>query len=497
MAIHPVILVGGSGTRLWPISRKSYPKQFIPLMSERSLLQETITRTDGIEGLGEPVFVANEDHRFVVAEHIRQIGREPLAIILEPEGRNTAPALTLAALYLAQGAESSGEDPIMLVMPSDHVIRDVDKFKRVVQSCIPLAEMGSLVAVGVVPTLPKTGFGYIKQGEPMPSAPYGENGEGIKAYRIDEFVEKPDLATAQGMLSSKNYLWNSGVFIVQASVWLEQIRRYRPDIAEPCILAHEAGQKDGDFYRPDPIMFASNPKDFVAYSILEMASAEYEKNGSGSGSPDCIVLPLDAGWSDVGDWFSLWEEEDKSADGNVVKGSVDARNMRNSLLISQSGPVIVEGLQDVIIVETADAVLISHQNSVQDVRSIVDQLEAEGRKEHEEYHTVIRPWGSYETLESGANSQVRLLRINPGASLSLHTHEHRSEHWVVLKGIAKIGKGNEEFLLQENQSTEIPANTQHRLENPGSIALEVIELRTGDILSEDDIVRFGDGHIHP
>ena len=514
VALYPVILAGGSGTRLWPLSRKSYPKQFLTLIGERSLLQETISRIDGLEDVAAPIFVCNEEHRFLVAEHIRQIGKTPLAIILEPEGRNTAPALTLAALMLAnEFQDSDSDDPVMLVMLSDHVIKDVDTFQSVVQRGGAVAERGYMVAIAVVPTSPNTDYGYIRKGEVMDSLVSegaGRAGSGtgnpssdVVPFRVAAFVEKPDKVAAEKMLETNEYLWNSGIFMVRASVWLEQLWRYRPDIAEICTAAYAHGQQDGYFYRPDPHVFTSCPGDFVAYAIMEKVSGGHKQKGSAPSllsvpdetfarSPGCVVIPLDAGWADVGEWSSLWDELEKDVDGNAIKGDVDVRSVRNSLLIGQHRRVIATGLENVIVVETADAVLVAHKDHVQEVKALANQLMAEGRPEHKGYRRVERPWGSYEMLDSGPRSQVRRLTLNPGATLSLHMHHYHAEHWVVVKGTAKITRGDEEFLLTETQSTSVPIGIWHCLANPGSNPLELIEVRSGSYLGEDDIVHTED-----
>ena len=511
MTIQPVILAGGAGTRLWPLSRRSYPKQFLALVTERSLLQDTINRLEGLGSVAAPLLVCNEEHRFLVAEQTRQLGVKPSSIILEPEGRNTAPALTLAALTLEdRSRDVDSESPVMLVMPSDHVIKDMDAFRSVVESGAALAETGCLVAVGIVPRSPNTGYGYIRKGEildsRLPDTVGGTGGRGTNAFsgapplRVAGFVEKPDRATAEQMLKTDEYLWNSGIFLVQASVWLDQLRRHRPDVAEACAAAHVRGQRDGDFFRPDAKLFASCPGDFVAYSIMEKVTKGHTQKGSESSlmsvpdginarCPDCVVIPLDAGWSDVGDWPSLWDETEKDVDGNAIKGDVDARSMRNSLLMAQHVRVVAEGLENVIVVGTADAVLVAHKDLGRDSDALVEKLEAESGTEDEGYGKVERPWGRYELVDSGPHSQVRLLTLNPGAALSSHLHRHRTEHWVVLKGAAKVTRGDEKFTLTENQSTNVPIDTWHRLENPGSSPLELIEVRSGSYLGEDDIAR--------
>jgi mannose-1-phosphate guanylyltransferase/mannose-6-phosphate isomerase len=510
MALHPVVLAGGSGTRLWPLSRELYPKQFLTLLGERSLLQQAICRLDGIQRIAPPIIVCNEEHRFLVAEHARQLGQSLSSIILEPVGRNTAPALTLASLSLLGASEGSdAQDPVMLVMPADHVIRDVGVFQAVVQRGAALAEKGCLVTFGIVPTAPKTGYGYIRKGEGLnySDGDGAANGVDDAAFRIASFVEKPDRATAQRMLESEEYLWNAGIFMMRASVWLEQLERYRPDIAEICKEAHAHGHRDGDFYRPDAKIFASCPSDSIDYAVMEKVAGQGLGNGGVSprpqspvpSAPSCVVLPLNAGWSDVGAWSALWEEGERDAQGNVVQGDVYTLAMRDSLVIGEHRLVAAVGLDNVIVVETPDAVLVAHKDQVQDVKALVARLKEEKRPEQANHRKVHRPWGTYETVDLGQRFQVKRLTVNPGAALSLQMHHHRAEHWVVVKGTAKVTRGDEVFLLTENESAYVPVGVQHRLENPGAIPLELIEVQTGSYLGEDDIVRFEDRynrHVH-
>lgn len=463
------------------------------------MFQETLRRLDGIRDASPPIIVCNEVHRFLVAEHARQIGTGLQSIILEPAGRNTAPALTLAALALADSSRGSpDEDPVMLVMPSDHLIRDIQAFQAVVEHGAVLAADGRLATFGILPDAPKTGYGYIKKGRPI--APDGTGS--AEAFSVSAFVEKPDEATAARMVESESYLWNSGIFMMRVSVWLEQLQLHRPDISEACRAAHERGREDGEFYRPDPDLFAGCPSDSIDYAVMErvagadgpsVASAQVQgAEAVVDGARQCVVLPLDAGWSDLGSWSAVLEAGDPDPQGNVLQGDVQSHSMRNSLLIGQHRLVTAVGLDDVIVVETADAVLVAHKDRVQDVKEIVAQLTAESRPEHEDHRKVHRPWGSYETVDAGPRFQVKRLTVKPGASLSLQVHHHRAEHWIVVTGTAKVTRGDEEFLLTENQSTNVPVGTKHRLENPGTIPLEIIEVQSGSYLGEDDITRFDD-----
>ena len=458
--IYPVILSGGSGTRLWPLSREQYPKQLLALTGERTLLQETVLRLDGAQQVANPLFVCNEEHRFLVAEQVRQLGKSPLAIVLEPAGRNTAPALTLAALVLKRGAG----DPIMLVMPADHNIRDSAAFRESVKKALPLAAKGRLVTFGVKPTAPATGYGYIKR---------------AKGNDVAAFVEKPDLATARLYVDSGEYAWNSGMFMVRLSTWFEELKRFEPEIARICEAAHAKGRNDGDFFRIDKETFARCPSNSIDYAVMEKTDR-------------AAVVELDAGWSDVGAWSSLWESGNRDAAGNVVSGDVFTHETRDALLIAQHRLLAVVGLDDVIVVETPDAVLVSKKERAQDVKEIVARLKAAGRSEHQVHRRVYRPWGSYEGVDAGTRFQVKRLSVKPGAALSLQLHHHRAEHWVVVQGTARVTRGDEVFTLTENQSTYIPVGTKHRLENPGNIQLEIIEVQSGGYLGEDDIVRFED-----
>jgi mannose-1-phosphate guanylyltransferase/mannose-6-phosphate isomerase len=464
--IVPVILSGGSGTRLWPLSREHYPKQLLALSGELTMLQETAMRLDRAAERAPALIVCNEEHRFLVAEQLRQIDRMPQDILLEPFGRNTAPALTLAAL--AVSAREPGA--IMLVMPADHVIRDQAAFHAVVQKGRDLALAGRLVTFGIVPTQPETGYGYIRKGPMLASA---------GAYQVGSFVEKPDAATAGTYLESGEYFWNSGIFMMTAARWLAEIRRFRPDIADACMAAWQGGKRDMDFFRMDKDAFGRCPSESIDYAVMEKTDK-------------AVVIPLDAGWSDIGAWSSLWDVSQRDADGNVQQGDVMALHTHNALLIAQHRLLAAVGLKDIIVVETADAVLVAHKDHAQEVKTVVAELKKRKRSEYLTHRRVYRPWGHYEGIDMGERFQVKRITVNPGAALSLQMHHQRAEHWVIVKGTARVTRGDEVFLLTENQSTYIPLETKHRLENPGATPLEMIEVQSGGYLGEDDIVRFED-----
>lgn len=488
MAIVPIILAGGSGTRLWPLSRELYPKQFLPLMGDRSLLQETLSRIDGVPNIGAPIIVCNEEHRFLAAENARQLGIKPAAIALEPVGRNTAPALTLASLMIPQITKgSTAEDPVMLVMPADHLIEDVEVFRIALSRGAELADTGAIVTFGIEPDAPESGYGYIRKGKHT-------SGEGNSApghYNVSAFVEKPEPIDAQRMVDAGEYLWNSGIFMVRPSIWLRILGRFRPDILEACESAHDQSKWDGDFYRPDAKIFSSCPSDSIDYAVMERVGEDHSMTDR-IDSAACVVLPLETGWSDLGAWSTIWGRGNQDADGNVIRGDVYARGMKNSLIFGEHRLVAAVGLEDIIVVETADAVLVANRDEVQGVKDLVGRLKDEGRKEQVNHRKVHRPWGFYETIDVGAHFQVKRLEINPGSALSLQRHEHRAEHWVVVEGTAKVTRGDEVFLLTENQSTYVPVGMKHRLENPGTVPVEIIEVQTGSYLEEDDIVRFED-----
>ncbi len=476
--ILPVILAGGGGTRLWPMSRGHYPKQFLAIEEGVTLLQGTLTRLADARGklvsrFGTPIVVCNEEHRFLVGEQARQIGLPFERILLEPVGRNTAPALTCAAMV----ATESGTDPQLLMMPSDHLIREPEKFRAAVEVGSKLAAEGRLVTFGVVPTAPETGYGYIQLGTAL-----GKTDP--QANVIGSFKEKPNLETAQQYLATGQYRWNSGIFLMQASAWLSAIERYQPEMLKACRAAVRDAARDGEFMRLHKEAFAACPSDSIDYAIMERIAAQ---------SPEMTgVVSLDAGWSDVGSWSSIWEVLPKAADGNVARGDVCTVDSRNNLVFAEDKLVAMVGCDDMVVVETADAVMVAPKSRAQDVKAIVDWLAAQGRDERLLHRRVHRPWGTYEGVSQGGRFQVKRIMVKPGASLSLQMHHHRAEHWIVVQGTARVTRGEEAFLLSENQSTYIPLGEKHRLENPGTIPLEIVEVQSGAYLGEDDIVRFED-----
>ncbi|MCC8618399.1 mannose-1-phosphate guanylyltransferase/mannose-6-phosphate isomerase [Xanthomonas vesicatoria] len=459
--VLPIILSGGSGTRLWPLSRESYPKQFLPLVGDKSMLQATWLRSAPVAGHA-PIVVANEEHRFMAAEQLQQLGVKPSAILLEPKGRNTAPAIAVAALE----AMRDGADPLLLVLPSDHVIQNEAAFQAAVTAAAAAAEQGKLVTFGIKPTAPETGYGYIKAGS------------GTGATAVERFVEKPDLATAQGYLASGEYYWNSGMFLFRASRYLEELRKFHPAIADACQKAWQNGKRDADFTRLDKDAFAASPSDSIDYAVMEKTA-------------DAVVVPLDAGWNDVGSWSSLLDVSEQDAQGNAHHGDVIQLDCRNTYAYG-SRLIAMVGLEDVVVVETPDAVLVGHRDRIQEVKDVVSQIKTAGRSEATWHRKVYRPWGAYDSIDMGQRHQVKRITVKPGAVLSLQMHHHRAEHWIVVSGTAEVTRGEEVLLLTENQSTYIPLGVTHRLRNPGKLPLELIEVQSGSYLGEDDIVRFED-----
>lgn len=469
--IVPVIMAGGSGTRLWPLSRALYPKQLIDLYNDHTMLQNTLFRLSGIAGLGAPVVVCNEAHRFMAAEQLRQIGSDAAHIILEPSGRNTAPAIALAALAISERNTSSQDDTVMLVLPADHVIEDKAAFHKAVSEGAGLAEQGQLVTFGIVPGTPETGYGYIQKGEALDT--------GGAASRIERFVEKPDLETAREYLSSGNFCWNSGMFMFKVSAILAELDALAPGIMDGCRQSVSKGSRDLDFFRIHKESFEAIEGDSIDYAVME-------KTDKG------VVIPLDAGWNDLGSFDALWQTGTKDALGNVTQGDVVIQDVKETYIHAESRMVSAVGLEKFVIVETKDAVLVAPRDQVQDVKKIVGQLKKENREEAVTHAKVYRPWGDYETIDMAPRYQVKRITVKPGAKLSLQKHYHRAEHWTVVSGTAIVTKGEEEILLQENESIYIPLGYMHRLENPGKIPLELIEVQSGAYLGEDDIVRFDD-----
>lgn len=474
-SLIPVILCGGSGTRLWPLSREQYPKQLLPLLNnEDSLLQATARRMEGITGvqLGTTMVVCNEEYRFVIAEQLR-VMNNAASILLEPVGRNTAPALTLAALAVMQG----GDDPILLVMPADHVITDTTAFHSVVHKSIKLAAEGAIITFGITPDSPETGYGYIQSG-----AAFEKDG----FFYIERFVEKPDFDAAQSYLDAGSYLWNSGLFMMRASVWLSAIGYCRSDILMACQTAWNQNSVDGEFLRVERLAFEQCPADSIDYAVMENITTDADSLPTG------IVIPFSAGWSDVGAWDSLWQILPKDNKGNVSRGDVLLHDCHGSLVIAENRLVACVGVEDMVVVETPDAVLVAHKDKTQDVKKIVASLKHEKRAEGQLHRKIFRPWGWYDCVDIGKRFQVKRIVVKPGASLSLQMHHHRAEHWIVVSGTAQVTRGDTKYLVSENESTFIPLGTRHRLENPGSVPLEIIEVQSGSYLGEDDIVRFED-----
>ncbi|HUZ73188.1 MAG TPA: mannose-1-phosphate guanylyltransferase/mannose-6-phosphate isomerase [Stellaceae bacterium] len=465
--VHPVILSGGSGTRLWPMSRAQYPKQFLPLVSAHTLLQEAALRVGDATRFAPPVVVANDEHRFIVAEQLRVAGMAPAAIVLEPVGRNTAPAVTVAALRLVAAAD----DALMLVMPSDHAIADTAGFLAAIDRAAAAARCGRLVTFGITADRPETGYGYIRRGSAVPGCP--------GCYDVAGFVEKPDRDRARAYLDAGDYVWNSGIFLFPAALVLAEMERLQPATLAACRRALEQARQDLDFLRLDRAAFAAAANISIDYAVMEHTR-------------HAAVVPVEMGWSDVGTWDALWQVAAKDTDGNVRLGEVVVADARNCYLRAESGLVAALGVEDIVVVATADATLVTRRDRASDLKLLVAQLERAGRSELTAHPLVHRPWGTYRSIHNGERVQVKHIVVKPGGKLSLQMHHHRAEHWVVVHGTAKVVRGNEELLLYEDESTYIPLGTPHRLENPGKIPLHLIEVQSGSYLGEDDIVRFED-----
>ncbi len=462
MKLLPVIMAGGSGSRLWPMSRTHYPKQFLALINNTSMLQDTILRLEGIKHA--PVsLVCNEEHRFVVAEQLRSGNFQHSGIILEPFGRNTAPAVALAALH----ALKNDGNPVLLVLAADHLIKQDEVFRKTVQLAKPLAESGKLVTFGITPTKPETGYGYIRRGKQ-----FGQN----NAYLVEAYVEKPNLTVAGQYLQEGGYYWNSGIFMFTASRYLEELKKYRPDILSAVKNAYSGAYSDLDFIRLDKDAFAQCPNESIDYAVMEKTT-------------DAVVVPMNAGWSDVGAWSSLWDESDKDDHNNVIRGDVLTESSQGCYINSPERLVATVGVENLVIVDTKDALLVAHRDKVQNIKHIVSTLQANERSEFEHHREVYRPWGMHDHIAEGERYHVKKVVVKPGAKTAMQLHYHRAEHWVVVSGTAKVYRGNEEYVVTENESIYIPVGTEHCFENPGQFPLEIIEVRTGGYLSEDDIIR--------
>jgi mannose-1-phosphate guanylyltransferase len=461
--ILPVIMAGGSGTRLWPLSRGNYPKQFLTLSGEYTMLQSTLNRLDGLTH-SPAMLICNEEHRFIAAEQVRQLGVKHSGIFLEPVGRNTAPAIALAAFK----AIENGEDPLLLVLAADHVIEDTTAFQHSVNQAAALASEGKLVTFGIVGNKPETGYGYIKRGEQYQTG-----------FVVNSFVEKPDAATAEEYIASGDYYWNSGMFLFKASRYLDELKAYRPDIYDACEQAMQVQNDDMDFVRVDKAAFEACPDESVDYAVMEHTK-------------DAVVVPMDAGWSDVGGFAALWEVSAHDENGNAFSGDVKAVDTKNTLVFGEDKLVATVGVEDLVIVNTKDAILVAHKDESQKVKAIVQQLKDEQRSEVTFHREVYRPWGKYDSVDSGERFQVKRITVKPGAKLSVQMHHHRAEHWIVVSGTAKVQIDDTEQFVTENESVYIPITAVHALENPGKVDLELIEVQSGSYLGEDDIVRFSD-----
>lgn len=470
--LYPVVIAGGSGTRLWPLSRALYPKQFLSLDGKETMLQSTIGRLDGLDCVA-PLVICNEKHRFIAAEQLQSLDKLTGNIILEPVARNTAPAIALAALIACK--DNPDQNPLLLILAADHIIEEKQLFQDTVLSAIPLAEKGKLVTFGIVPDAPETGYGYIRRGEVNHTQIQVDS----VAFDVDAFVEKPDIDTAMKYISGGNYYWNSGMFLFQARRYIEELEKFRPDILQACQEAIDNAQMDNDFIRIDKQAFVSCPEESIDYAVMENTT-------------DAVVLPMNVGWSDVGSWSSLWDISNRDSEGNVQHGDVISIKTENSYVYAESGLVTTIGVKDLIVVQTKDAMLIANKNDVQDVKKIVEKIKSDGRQEHHVHSEIYRPWGKYDAIDDGERYQVKRITVKPGSGFALRMHHHRAEHWVVVAGTAKVTICDEVKLLSENQSVYIPQGTIHCLENPGKVPLEMIEVRSGSYLEEDDIVRFSE-----
>lgn len=464
--IVPVILSGGAGTRLWPMSRQDYPKQFLNLLGDRSLIGDTVVRLDAIPGLGTPIIVGNEAHRFLMAQHLVDAGHWPCSVILEPKGRNTAPAIAIAALHASQ----NGADPLLLVMPADHVIRDAEAFRSAVLETAELATNGHLVTFGIVPEAPETGYGYICADTELP---------GSHSRNISAFVEKPDRATAEHYVASGNYFWNSGIFLFRASTLLQELEQHAPDILACCLRSYNQAERNGTFVQLADKPFTDCRSESIDYAIMENTSKG-------------VVRPVSMGWSDVGSWESLWQVQPKDEQGNAISGPVISQDCESSYIHAGERMVAVLGVKDLIVVDTDDALLIADRSRAQDVKKLAERAKSLEAEQVSPHRTVHRPWGYYRSIDAQERFQVKRIGVNPGGKLSLQMHHHRAEHWIVVRGTAKVTIDDRVFVLKENESTYIPIGAKHRLENPGCIRLELIEVQSGSYLGEDDIVRFDD-----
>ncbi|HEN3568490.1 TPA: mannose-1-phosphate guanylyltransferase/mannose-6-phosphate isomerase [Yersinia enterocolitica] len=463
----PVIMAGGTGSRLWPMSRELYPKQFLRLHGVNSMLQETVNRLEGIS-VREPVVICNEEHRFLVAEQLRQINKLSHNIILEPVGRNTAPAIALAAL----NAISQGDDPIMLVLAADHIINDCDAFHQAITDAIPFAKKESLVTFGIVPTGPETGYGYIQRGESTVN-------DISEAFKVKRFVEKPNLEIAEQYINSGEYYWNSGMFMFRAKRYIQELDKFRPDILEACKAAMKDSDSDKDFITIDKDKFSACPDESIDYAVMEQTS-------------NAVVVPLDAGWSDVGSWSALWDVSNKDKLGNAVTGDTFLHDTQNCYINTDEKLVAAVGVDNLVIVSTKDAVLVVDKSKVQDVKKIVEHLKQTKRSEYRRHRETYRPWGRCDIVVNEQRFNVNRITVKPGGAFSMQMHHHRAEHWIVLSGTAKVTIGDKTFLITENQSTFIPIGSLHMLENPGKIPLELIEVQSGSYLGDDDIIRVKD-----